>query len=208
MMITSARLRTFAPAMDVVAATDWAPALEAARQRFGIASAAATAGWMGQLHVESQGFTRFEENLNYGTPARLDAMFSAVRGSADAADLIRRGPQAIANRVYANRNGNGSERSGDGWRFRGRGPIQQTGRAKYLQASAWTGIDLVAAPDQLLWPRFGALAAAGYWSACALNDDAERGNVDACTLAINGHAMAGAAERRQETARARRIFVA
>lgn len=213
--ITAARLLAFAPDIavpgkptsDYMAAEIWAAALEAARGRFRLYKPRHVACWLGQLHVESQGFARFEENLNYRTPARLDAMFSAVRGTRDAADLIRRGPVAIANRVYAGRNGNGDEASGDGWAFRGSGPIQTTGRRNFKRASAWTGVDLEKDPGRLRTdPAIGALAAAGYWAMCDLNDEAERLDVDAITHAVNGPAMAGAADRRAQTQRALRLW--
>ena len=92
--------------------------------------------------MNSGGFTIFEENLNYRTPSRLDAIFSKVNGNADAAALIAKGPRAIANRVYAGRNGNGNEASGDGFKYRGMGAIQLTGRTNYSRAADRSGLDL------------------------------------------------------------------
>lgn len=205
-LIKDTALYALSGRINMEVAKTWADVLGTAAAAFNIDTSTRAAHWLAQLSVECEGFTRFEENLRYRTPSRLDALFSAVRGEADARALIAAGPEAIANRVYANRNGNSDEASGDGWRFRGRGPVQQTGRRNYGKASVWTGIDLVAAPDRLLEPAIGALAAAGYWKACALNDDADRGDVDAITQAINGPAMAAAAERREATRRALRLI--
>lgn len=201
-LITAGQLRVFAMKADPVA---WAPALDQAARDADIVRPRPLACWLGQLHVECQGFSVFEENLHYRTPARLNALFSAVDTDEEAAELIRRGPAAIANRVYANRNGNGDEASGDGWRFRGMGPIQLTGRRMYAKASTWTGLDLVGDPQLVLKPAIGAKVAADYWRVCALNDEAERLDVREITRAINP-ALAGLAERKAQTERALTIW--
>ena len=185
---------------------EWADALAIEAKRVDIATPRRIRHFLAQLSHESGGFTRFEENLNYKTPSRLDSMFSAVRGSADAAALIAKGPQAIGNRVYANRNGNGNEASGDGFRYRGMGAIQLTGRENYAKASARSGIDLVANPEQILQPSVGAKVAADYWAACDLNDEADNDQITKITLAINGSALQGLAERKTELNRLRAIW--
>lgn len=185
---------------------EWADALDLEGKRVGINTPRRIAHFLAQLSHESAGFTRFEENLNYKTPARLDAMFSLVKGPADAASLIARGPKAIGNRVYAGRNGNGNEASGDGFRYRGMCPIQLTGRANYAKASARSGIDLVGDPDQVLTPAIGAKVSADYWASCALNDEADSDQITKITAAINGPALAGLAERKTEFKRLRTIW--
>lgn len=190
--ITAARLKRFAPRADELA---WAPALAAAAEEFRLNTANRVRHWMAQLGHESAGFTRFEENLAYRTPERLDAMFSAVRGAADAAELIRRGPRAIANRVYAGRMGNGDEASGDGWRFRGMGPIQNTGRDNAARASLALGVDLIAEPELLLRPTVGARAAAWFFLRCVPAADAD--DLEGVTRAINP-ALAGLEDRRRQ----------
>jgi putative chitinase len=185
---------------------EWADALNAEAKRVGITTPRRIAHFLAQLSHESGGFTRFEENLNYKTPARLDAMFSRVKGTADAAALIARGPKAIGNRVYADRNGNGDEASGDGWRYRGMGPIQLTGRDNYAKASARSGIDLVADPEQVLTPAVGAKVAADYWKACALDDECDTDAFAKIRAAVNGPAMAGLEECKAEYKRLRAIW--
>ena len=98
--------------------------------------------FMAQLAHESQHFTVLEENLNYSAEG-LMSTFSNYFQSYDHAKELERQPEQIANYVYANRMSNGNEASGDGYRFRGRGYIQLTGRENYEKASHRIGIDLV-----------------------------------------------------------------
>ncbi len=87
-----------------------------------------------QLAHESQLFTRFTENLNYRASALLK-VFSSYFPDQEIADIYAHDPERIANRVYANRNGNGDYKSGDGWKYRGRGAIQLTGKDNYTAFS-------------------------------------------------------------------------
>jgi putative chitinase len=183
----------------------WAQALDKEALAVGITTDRRVAHFLAQLAHESADFTHFEENLNYKTPSRLDAVFAAVRGEADAAALIARGKEAIANRVYAHRNGNGDEASGDGWRFRGMGAIQLTGRGNYSKASGWTGVDLVDKPERVLDPAIGAKVAAAYWRVCGLNDEADNNQITAITHAINP-ALAGLEQRKAEYRRLRSLW--
>ncbi|WP_186307018.1 glycoside hydrolase family 19 protein [Mesorhizobium amorphae] len=88
------------------------------------------------------------ENLNYTSAARIRQVWPARFTSNAAAIPYVRNPQGLANRVYANRMGNGSESSGDGWRYRGRALPQITGRENYTKASRLVGVDLIANPDR------------------------------------------------------------
>ena len=155
-MITAETLSKFAP--HITQAEDHAAALEKARVASSVTSARRLCHFMGQVSVETAGFTVMEENLNYRNPARLDAVFSAVHGVEDAKALIARGAQAIANRVYANRLGNGDEASGDGWRYRGSGYKQLTGRANYHAIGAIVKMDLEGHTVNLFSPIQGAAA--------------------------------------------------
>lgn len=126
-MVDMLRALAAVEAAPAVAAR-WVEPLKAACALHDITGPQRLAAFLAQCSHESARFTRLEENLNYRSQERLDAMFSAVRGVDDARDLIKRGPAAIANRVYANRLGNGNEASGDGARFIGRACLQITGR--------------------------------------------------------------------------------
>lgn len=172
--------------------------------RFDIDTPARLAGFIAQCRVESRDFTALEENLNYRSPERLRAIFpSRVHSMADAAALVAQGPRAIANRVYADKNGNGDETSGDGWKYRGRGLIQLTGRANYKAASATMSRgDLVSQwyvdfPDEVSTPHHACLTAAWYWHTHNLNRFADSVQWDAITRAVNGPGMLHADLRRQ-----------
>lgn len=89
-----------------------------------------TAHFLGQIYVESGGFRKCEENLNYSAEELLTTFRTHFISLAEA-NLYAHNPEAIANKVYANRVGNGDEKSGDGWKYRGRGAIQLTGRYNY-----------------------------------------------------------------------------
>lgn len=197
--------QVFTPTPRVTCAL-YAAHLEATCARYKINTVARRSALLGQLGIESARLTRMVENLNYRDPQRLDDMFSAVRGLEDARALIKAGPQAIANRVYANRNGNGDEASGDGWRHRGAGGIQCTGKNNQAAFGAAIGMSLAKVPAYLLTPEGAMLSAGWYWDKHHLNTLADRGDIDGITLAVNGTAMAAAAERRALTEKARRII--
>ncbi len=103
-------------------------------------------------------------------------------------------PETLANRVYSNRLGNGDEASGDGWRFRGRGLIQLTGRANYQQFAEAMTMTLDQAVEHAATEAGAADSAAWFWTVNQLNPLADAWSVDLITRKING-GMNGAAER-------------
>jgi putative chitinase len=170
--------------------------LASAFERFAIDSPVRRAAFVAQASHESDGFASLEEDLYYRTPERIRAMWpTRVPNLADAATLCRK-PQALANRVYANRLGNGDESSGEGWLYRGRGLFQLTGRANYMAAQDALGQPYKAQPELVSEPEGAAMTAAWFWTARGLNDMADSAQIDAITRAINGPAMAGADRRR------------
>jgi putative chitinase len=183
-----------------------AEALEAARINSSVTTARRLCHFMGQVFVESVGFTLLEENLRYRNAARLDAIFSRVQGIEDAQALIDAGPQAIGNRVYAKRLGNGDEASGDGWEYRGSGYIQLTGRANFRSIGELIGIDLEGDPGLARDPATAAEVAFAFWDAKECSDPADDGDVEEVTRRINGNALLGLKERRQATLRATLIW--
>ena len=205
-MITTEKLRQFSSHMPSDRAEVYTAALENARLASTVNTPRRLAHLLGQLFVESAGFTILEENLNYRNPERLDAVFSAVKGIADAQALIAKGPQAIANRVYANRLGNGDEASGDGWRYRGSGYIQLTGRGNYRRFGTLVKMDLENNPELAREPATAAQLAFAYWDATGCSALADTGDFEGITMNINGPALQGLAERREATLRAMDIW--
>ncbi len=170
----------------------WLPPVQATLDRFGIIDVQETAMFLAQTGHESTSFTRLEENLNYSASALLanfSSHFSSAAGAGRIyADVNRyaRHPEMIANRVYANRMGNGDEASGDGFAFRGRGLVQITGRWNYRACGNALGLDLEGQPEKLLIPRYAALSAGWFWTANGCAGAARKGDVPVVTRIING----------------------
>lgn len=163
----------------------WFDAINAACAQYQINTKLRLAAFIAQVGHESGRLSAATENLNYSAqglmktwPGRFDA--------AKAADCARN-PQKIANVVYANRMGNGSEASGDGWNYRGRGLIQCTGKAVYQAFSQSAGINAVANPDMVAQVQYAALSAAWFFAGYkGLNAYADRSDFKTTTLRING----------------------
>tara|TARA_R110000823_G_C15932016_1_gene499576 strand:- start:1716 stop:2333 length:618 start_codon:yes stop_codon:yes gene_type:complete len=187
-------------------ALQFADPLAKACAQFDISTPARVAGFVAQCRVESGDFARLEEGLYYTTPERVRAVFpSRVPSLADAAKLCRN-PQALANRVYAGKIGNGDESSGDGWRFRGRGLKQLTGRANYAEAQRALGRSYLTSPDLVAQPEDACLTAAWFWASVKGNMLADSAQWDAITRAVNGPAMLQASLRRQYSEHALEAF--
>lgn len=161
--------------------------------------------FLGQVAHESGGLQRTEESLGYATAERIRAVWPArFRTLADAAPFVRQ-PRRLANHVYSNRMGNGGPETDDGWRYRGRGLIQITGRAAYATAAAELRVDLVAHPELAAEPEWAAMTAALYWHRANLNALADREDHRAITRRING-GLHGLADRIDRTLRAMRAL--
>jgi putative chitinase len=163
----------------------WLEPLNAAMLRFDINTPQRIAAFVGQCAHESASFARLTENLNYAAGA-LVRIWPRHFPSPEVADAYHRQPEKIANRAYANRMGNGPEASGDGWKYRGRGLIQLTGKDNYRAASDALGVDLVANPDSVTQPAMAALTAAWFWNKNKLNTLADQGDTVAISKRING----------------------
>lgn len=145
------------------------------------------AHFLSQVAHESSGFKRIVENLNYSAGGLLATFPKYFKTASDAA-LFARQPERIANRVYANRLGNGPEESGDGWRYRGRGLIQITGRDNYraCSVSIWADDRLLRAPELLEEPDGAVASACWYWRSRELNALADQDDLEAITRKVNG----------------------
>ena len=141
--------------------------------------------FIAQCGHESAGFTVFSENLNYSASA-LTRVFPKYFKENDVDEYARK-PEKIANLVYANRMGNGDESSGDGYKYRGRGLIQLTGKQNYTLCSKFCDVDLVGNPDLVaLDLRIAVKSALWFWTKNNLNKICDRLDFKLLTRRING----------------------
>lgn len=123
------------------------------------------AAWLGQLLHESAELRHWVESFAYSAE-RLQAVFPRYFPTRALAQwYVQAGQEHIASRVYADRMGNGNEHSQDGWEFRGRGPIQLTGRNNYRLAGEALSLPLEVEPEMASAPEHGFRIAAWFWSA-------------------------------------------
>jgi putative chitinase len=170
--------------VDEATANKWADALQTTCDKFEINTPERQAGFIAQCAHESGMFKFVEENLNYSDKALLSVFGKYF--NADTATEYARKPEKIANRVYANRMGNGDELSGDGWKYRGRGLIQLTGKENYTRFGNAVGQDIVNNPELVASPEYATLSAGWFWSANSLNKLADAKDILGMTKRING----------------------
>jgi len=162
-------------------------------ERYGLTTKLRIAHFMAQIEHES-GLKPVSENLNYSKEGLLntfskyftkDIIVDNVK-KLGTATLYDRQPQKIANKVYANRMGNGNEASGEGWKYRGRGFIQVTGKINYFQLHIDTDLDCVKNPDLLLEEANALISALWFWKKSGLNTLADKNDLKGITRRING----------------------
>ena len=201
-------------------AEKWVDAVASACQEFGIKTPQRIAGFLSQCAHESGGFERLQENLNYsadgmagiwpkrfavmgpdGKPAKKEGKNQPNKFAL----ALHRKPEMIANVVYSSRMGNGPTESGEGWKYRGRGLKQLTGKDNHRACSAGLGVDLVANPDLLLEPVYAARSAAWFWATNKCNTFADAGDIEGLTKKING-GLIGIDDRKKRYASAMSSF--
>lgn len=165
--------------------TSWLPHINEVVEKYKLSTPRRLAMWIAQCSHESQGFKRLTENLSYSANALHRTWPARFHTLAEAREYERQ-PERIANKVYGGRMGNGPEASGDGWRYRGRGLIQLTGRASYSACGEALQVDLLFTPDLLTTKQFAALSAGWFWSTRKLNALSDTGDVTGVTRTING----------------------
>ena len=143
------------------------------------------AAFLAQVAHESGGFNFTKENLNYNAKA-LQSVFKKYYPTEKDAIVHERKPEQIANKVYATRMGNGDEKSGDGWTYRGRGLIQLTGKENYTKFSESIKKPLKEAVDYLETPEGAVESAAWFWSKNKLNELCDKDDFVTLTKRING----------------------
>lgn len=173
----------------------YAPLLSASADRFGITTPKRVAAWAAMIAEECEELTKMRESFNYRDPARLIKIFPRdFKDAIDAIEVHSRGTVAIANRVYANQNGNGDEASGDGFRYCGRGAAMITGKGNYRDCGNGLDLDLIAHPELLEMPQHSADSAGWFFQAHSVAPAADRGDIIAVTKIWNGGKI-GLAER-------------
>jgi putative chitinase len=185
-MITLEILQKLFPATKVDILTDYVEPVNVVGERYELfANKQRIAAFLAQTGHESGGFRLISENLNYSANG-LMTVFPKYFPNIELATQYARKPEKIANRVYANRMKNGDEASGDGWKFRGRGLIQLTGRDNYTrlaEALQMTLDETVA----YLETRPGATVGAGwFWGTNNLNTYCDNSDFVGLTKRING----------------------
>jgi putative chitinase len=156
--------------------------------KFELGTPVRLAHFLAQCGHESAGFNAVSENLNYSAKG-LQSIFKKYFPTEAKALEYERNPEKIANLVYANRMSNGDEKSGDGFKFRGRGYIQLTGRANYTAFNKFVDDDVVANPE-LVATKYPLLSAGWFFHTNGIHKLADGGttrtNVEAVTRRVNG----------------------
>ena len=165
-------------------------------EKFGVNTPLRLAHFLAQCGHESGGFRLTQENLNYSAKG-LMGIFKKYFPTQALADAYARKPEKIANKVYGNRMGNGPETSGEGFKFRGRGYIQLTGKQNYTAFDLAVEDDILANPD-LVSSKHALASAAWFWKKNGLNLIADTGSstevVTKITKRVNGGTI-GLADR-------------
>jgi putative chitinase len=171
--------------------------------KYGIVTPLRMAHFLAQIHNETGGFVRFSENLNYSSLGLLETFPSRI--TVPEANLYGRNnlhkanPEAIANIVYGGNWGRinlGNTQKGDGYKFRGRGFLQLTGRANYEAYKKYSGLDVVSNPDLVATFAVGLDVAGWFWSKRGVNGLADKNDIVAVTKKVNGGQI-GISKRKQ-----------
>jgi predicted chitinase len=164
----------------------------------GITDPKSKAMLMANVDHESGGFTKKEENLNYSAK-RLQEVFPKYYKDAESARADANNPEAIANKVYGGRMGN--KDPGDGYKFRGRGALQLTGRAQYEEMGKKLGVDLVNNPELAADPKYSAQIAVQHWKSSGADKAAQAGDMVKARKLTNGgtNGLADVQKKYEET---------
>ena len=216
MVITEAQLRRQIPNINNESLSLFVGVFNEWSDRFGINTKKRVVHFLSQVMHESSALNRLEENLRYSADGLLRT-FPKYFNTYNVSEYAYK-PEKIANRVYANRLGNGNEQSFDGWQYRGRGCIQITGKANY-KAYANSGFcngDLVGHPEWLTKYPGALKSAMWFWYKNGCNEIADKDNwqrvidgeqvVTTITKRING-GLNGIAERKFFYRRLRKEFI-
>jgi len=186
MELTKQQLKQLLPKNPYI--DHWHEALAQLLPDYDINTPQRIAAFIAQCAHESGEFMKIKENLNYKA-ASLRALFSKYFPNDELAMAYASKPnkqEAIANRIYASRMGNGDEKSGDGYRYCGRGLIQLTGKSNYQNFADSLEMDVEDVPEYLATFEGAAQSACWFWESNNLNRFADKGDIKGLTKAING----------------------
>jgi putative chitinase len=173
-------------------------------ERFAINTPARMAAFLAQTGHESGGYRALTENLNYSADGLL-RIFPKYFPNRALAEAYARQPQRIASRVYGGRMGNGPEATGEGWKFRGRGVIQLTGRQNVTAFAADMKMTVDEAVAYLETEEGAVMSAGWFWGRSNLNQWVDRDDFITLTRRINGGTI-GLEDRQQKWAKAKKLL--
>ena len=182
-MIEASVLKTLGVSTDNI--DKYLPWLNMTMLKYDINTPVRQAMFLSQIAHESGNFCHVSENLNYSVNG-LRSVFGKYFPNDNLAAEYARKPEKIANRVYANRMGNAEESSGDGWKYRGRGLIQLTGKNNYTAFSLAADNNALLEPELVSEPELAVQSAGWFWDTNGLNALADTGDVRVVTKRING----------------------
>lgn len=205
MIIVESQIRRIMPNVKETRVKEFVKCFNEWSDRFGISTPLRFVHFIAQIAHESGEFKSMEENLNYSADGLL-RVFPKYFTKETAAQYARK-PEKIANKVYANRMGNGDEASGDGWRFKGRGAIGTTGRDNYkaYADSEFCVGDLMSHPEWLAQSPGCFKSAMYFWWKNGLNQIADTDDVVKVTKRVNGGTN-GLAQRQYYYRMAKRVM--
>lgn len=206
-MITATQLKNILFRANEADIEKYLPYLNKFFPLYGIETPDQQAAFIAQIGHESGHLRYVEENLNYSADA-LRRVFGKYFPTDEDARQYAYQPEKIANKVYANRMGNGRPETGDGWKYRGRGLLQITGKSNYRNMGKSIGIDLVTCPGMLIMPEYAVQSACCWWQSHDLNSLCGTGSegFKKITKAING-GYNGLTDRAELWERAKKVLI-
>jgi len=206
-MITQEELKKHYPNANDKVLKALVESLKLLADKYGINTPLRLSHFLAQTAHESGGYRAIEENLNYSADGLNKIFPKYFKNAGRDAQAYHRQPEKIANIVYASRMGNGDTASGDGYKFRGRGVIQLTGRSNYTNFAKDMGIQLEEAVSYLATPQGAVESGAWFWNKNGLNALADKDDVTAVTKKINGGTI-GLEDRKKHTEDFKKILKA
>lgn len=200
-MITSTQIKAVLP--QCLDPSIWADALNVAASQFDFDTPVRMAAFLAQVGHESVQLNRRRENLSYSMRGLMNTWPRRFPTEESTTGYVRN-PERLANYVYGGRLGN--TEPGDGWKYRGGGLIQLTGRGNYRDAGAALGVPLEDAPQKIELPIVAARSAGWFWQSHGCNELADAGEFEKITETINGPAKLGQKEREALWAKAKAVL--